>query len=506
MLAPERLLMFDLAGKQLTPDERAFLAEHPVGGICLFARNIVDRYQTADLTAELRELCGERLLVATDQEGGGVVRSLDVPYPPGAMALAAANDLALTEAVAAATARGLRAQGINLDFAPVADVNTNSRNPVVADRAFGEDPNRVAAQVVAFVRGLQREGVAACVKHFPGHGATEIDSHLGLPTLDADLARLEATEFVPFRAAIAEGVAGVMSAHIVLPSFGTEPATLSPEILKGLLRERLGFGGVVFTDALNMRAIADRTTPGEAVVGALAAGADMPVQVGSLAEHRQVVHGLSRAVAEGRLETAALEASLQRVSALAQAYPAQPEPDAAWQPGDEALLMAAAQRALVRFGKIAFEGSLTLVAAQQVRASAASQATVSPVSDLAAALDEEGLPTTLLAYDRATLAETRADLLKRVAQAPGRVVFVSTGRTRMGEDEREFARAVARAAPSFAHLALWNPYHVDDLPGPALVSFGFREWSLRAVARTRGEAVGISPVRLEPQDSKSQDP
>ena len=267
---PERLLMIDLSGPQLTPEERAFLAEHPVGGVCLFARNIRDRFQVAELTAELRALCGESLLVATDQEGGGVVRSLDVPYPPGAMALGAADDPALTEKVGAATARGLRAQGINLNFAPVADVNNNPRNPVIADRSFGEDPERVARHVAAFIRGTQGAGVAACVKHFPGHGDTETDSHLGLPVLEADSARLEGLEFVPFRAAMAADVAAVMSAHIVLPQFDpAQPATLSRAVLTGLLREHLGFGAVIFTDALNMRAVADRTTPTEAVLGAL---------------------------------------------------------------------------------------------------------------------------------------------------------------------------------------------------------------------------------------------
>ena len=500
---PERLLMIDLSGPQLTPDERAFLGEHPVGGVCLFARNIEDRFQVAELTAELRLLCGDALLVATDQEGGGVVRSLDVPYPPSAMALGAADDPALTEQVAAATARGLRAQGITLDFAPAADVNSNLRNPVIADRAFGEDPARVARHVAAFVRGLQGEGVAACVKHFPGHGDTETDSHLGLPVLEADVTRLERLEFVPFRAALAAEVAGVMSAHIVLPQFDAHrPATLSKPVLTGLLREQLGFTSVVFTDALNMRAVADRYTPTEAVLKALAAGADMPVCVGPLAEHRDVVKGVRRALDEGRLEPAPVKRSLERVSALSRRYPAHPDPEAAWREGDAALLRQAAARGLVQFGKLTVKLPLTLVAATQVRASAASQTTVSPVEKLREVLEDAGFALQLLPYTRETLAEAH-NLLPRVTEAPGTVLFVSTARTRMSDAERAFARAVARAAPSFIHLALWNPYSVNDLPAPALVTFGFREASLHAVAAALAGApvTGISPVTLEPHSS-----
>jgi len=500
---PERLLMIDLSGPQLTPDERAFLAEYPVGGVCLFARNIEDRFQVAELTAELRTLCGDALLIATDQEGGGVVRSLDVPYPPSAMALGAADDPALTEKVGAATARGLRAQGINLDFAPVADVNSNPRNPVIADRSFGEDPAKVARHVAAFVRGLQGEGVAACVKHFPGHGDTETDSHLGLPVLEADLTRLEGLEFVPFRAALSAGVAAVMSAHIVLPQFDSaQPATLSQEVLTGLLREHLGFDGVVFTDALNMRAVADRHTPTEAVLGARAAGADMPVHVGPLAEHRDVVVGLRRALDEGRLEPAAVAASLERVFSLARLYPAYPNPEAAWSEGDEALLQKVAARGLVGFGELTVKSPLTLVAATQVRASAASQTTVSPAEKLRDVLEEAGFSVQLLPYTRENLGEARA-LLPRVAGASGTVVFVSTARTRMSAEERAFALAVAHAAPSFVHLALWNPYHVSDLPAPALVTFGFRDTSLQAVAAALAGAdvTGTLPVTLEPRSN-----
>ena len=322
-----RLLMIDLSHDTLTPDERAFLAEHHVGGVCLFSRNIRDRVQLIDYTGELRALLGEDLIVAVDQEGGGVVRVRDVPYPPGAMALGAADDSDLTRAVAAATARGLRAVGVTLDFAPVADVNNNPNNPVIADRSFGNDPEHVARHVGAFVEGLQAEGVGATAKHFPGHGDTDTDSHEALPRLGVSLERLEHTELVPFRDAIHAGVAAVMSYHGLIPVLDAEmPATLSRAIMTGLLRERLGFDGLVLTDALNMRAIADTYGPAEAAVRALSAGVDMPLHVGPMAEHREILVAVERAHAEGRLDPEETARSLERVRRFSERFPARADP------------------------------------------------------------------------------------------------------------------------------------------------------------------------------------
>src|SRR5690625_3490977 len=174
------LLFLDLSSTSLTPDERELLASRRFAGLTVFARNVQDRFQLADYLSEVRELAGDDFIVATDQEGGRVLRVLDLPYPPAAMALGAADDAELTREVARATARGLRSTGINVDFAPVADLNVNPLNPVIADRAFGTDPEAVSRHVSAFVTGLQEEGVAATVKHFPGHGDTSLDSHLAL--------------------------------------------------------------------------------------------------------------------------------------------------------------------------------------------------------------------------------------------------------------------------------------------------------------------------------------
>jgi beta-N-acetylhexosaminidase len=245
-----------------------------LGGVVLFARNVRDPEQVSGLCAELRAE-QPNLLVATDEEGGDVTRleAATGSSFPGNLALGAVDDLVLTRRVATAIGGELAAAGIDLDLAPVADVVVDSANPIVGVRSFGSDPLLVARHVAAFVEGVQSRGVAACAKHFPGHGETSADSHLELPVADADRVTLLARALPPFHAAVEAGVRAVMTAHIRFPALGGDPATLSPEVV-GLLRDGLGFVGLVVTDALEMRAISGTVGLEEGAVRALAAGAD----------------------------------------------------------------------------------------------------------------------------------------------------------------------------------------------------------------------------------------
>jgi beta-N-acetylhexosaminidase len=492
------LALIDLEGATLTADERAVLANEPVAGVCLFARNTPDRHRARDLVADARAAAGRPLLVAIDQEGGGVVRLTDGAIPPAAMALGAIDDLATTEAVAAATARSLRAIGVDVDFAPVADVALDPRNPVIADRAFGSDPQAVARHVAAFVRGLQRAGVAATLKHFPGHGDVAVDSHLDLPRLDADRARLEAVEWAPFRAGIAAGAAAVMTAHLLVPALDPDrPATMAPNAMAAL-RTALGFDGVVFSDALNMRAIADRWTAPEAAVLAVAAGVDAPLLCGPLAEHVAVLAALTAAERDGRLDPAALAVSRARLAHLSAGYPA--APGAYDDAGDRALMAAAARRAVVAFGtppRLAPGARLVVVGAAEVRASAATDTTARPTEALVDALRRAGHhPHWLADADgaalRAALADADALLVVTTSRVPLAPDAVAAGRA-------AFAGAAERGVPA-VHVALWNPAHVASLPGPALASFGFRPDAVAAVVHAlgTGEAPGRSPIPLAP--------
>lgn len=491
MSRPERLpLMIDTSGTTITPDERELLSERRVAGVCLFGHNIVDRFQTADYVAELRSLAGPELIVAIDQEGGGVLRLRDVPMPLSAMALGAVDDAEVTERVAALIGRSLAAVGVNLDFAPIADVNSNPANPVIADRSYGADPERVSLHVAASVRGLQAAGVAATLKHFPGHGDTDVDSHLDLPSLSRDFAAVERVDLPPFVAGIAAGAAAIMTAHIVMRSLDPEmPGTLSRRVLWELLRRRLGYEGVIVTDALDMRAVADRWSPPVSAVMSLAAGADMPLTLGPLAEHREVLAAIESAVAEGRLDGAEFQASVGRVADLAAAFPGatRPDADSAWARAaeDERLLADAAHRSLLRLGELPTlrpGDEVILVAASQVRANAASRIVTRPSEPLAQALERRGVKVVWLdSLDGEVVAKTAAAVPSAAA-----VLFVSTTRLKLAGAEAEVARAVAALASTvrlpFAHVALWNPYSVAELRGPALVSFGSHPATVEAVA------------------------
>ncbi|MEU7618295.1 glycoside hydrolase family 3 protein [Micromonospora rifamycinica] len=301
---------------------RRWLADG-LGAVVLFARNVVDPEQVAALTATLR---AERpdVLVAIDEEAGDVTRieSGRGSSRPGNLALGAVDDPALTEEVARDLGGELAALGITLNYAPDADVNINPANPVIGVRSFGADPHLVARHTAAWVRGLQSAGVAACAKHFPGHGDTRVDSHHDLPRIEASRARLDTGELVPFRAAVAAGVQAVMTGHLLVPALDPDlPATLSRRILGDLLRDELGFSGVVVTDAVEMRAVADRYGFAGAAVRALVAGADAICVGGERADEataRYLRDAIVAAVLSGELPEERLAEAAKRVGQLAE--------------------------------------------------------------------------------------------------------------------------------------------------------------------------------------------
>ncbi|MFE3070265.1 glycoside hydrolase family 3 protein [Streptomyces sp. NPDC059247] len=293
-----------------------------LSSVGLFGRNVVSPEQLAALTAQLR---AERddVLVAIDEEGGDVTR-LEVKQGssfPGNYALGSVDDVELTRAVARELGSRLARCGIDLNWAPSADVNSNAENPVIGVRSFGPDPDLVARHTVAYVDGLQGVGVAACTKHFPGHGDTNVDSHDALPRIDVDLATLHARELVPFRAAIAADTKAVMSAHILLSVLDPHrPATLSPQILTGLLRQELGYEGLIVTDGMEMQAVAATYGIERGSVLAIAAGADAICVGGGLCDEGTVLQlrdALVNAVRTGELPEERLADAAARVRALA---------------------------------------------------------------------------------------------------------------------------------------------------------------------------------------------
>ncbi|MEU6158912.1 glycoside hydrolase family 3 protein [Streptomyces sp. NPDC047130] len=293
-----------------------------LASVGLFGRNIASPEQLAALTAQLRAE-REDVIVAIDEEGGDVTR-LEVRTGssfPGNHALGAVDDVDLTRRVAAELGRRLAECGVNLNWAPSADINSNPGNPVIGVRSFGAEPGLVARHTAAYVEGLQSAGVAACTKHFPGHGDTAVDSHHALPRIDAGRQVLAERELAPFRAAIEAGSRAVMSAHILVPALDPEfPATLSQRILGGLLRQELGYDGLIVTDGMEMRAIAGTYGIERGSVLAVAAGADAICVGGGLADDetvRRLRDALVGAVRSGELAEDRLADAARRVRELA---------------------------------------------------------------------------------------------------------------------------------------------------------------------------------------------
>jgi beta-N-acetylhexosaminidase len=325
-----QLLIGSFAGPVIPVELRAVAREFDLGGVTLFSRlgNIDTPEQVAGLSFEGKALGAEwPAWIGIDQEGGRVAR-LKAPFtewPPMAM-LGRSEDVKLAARFAKAMAKEMAAVGISLDYAPVLDIHTNPKNPVIGDRALGETPEMVARLGRVIIDELQGAGVAACGKHFPGHGDTAADSHEELPLVEHPPDRLRAVEFVPFKAAIEANVAFIMTAHVRVTSIDDErPATLSRKIIYDLLRDELGFRGVIVSDDLEMKAIANSYTPGEAAVAAVAAGCDALLMCGKGSEvdiglQVEVLEALIRAVESEKLPAKRVDDALARNKAAKERF------------------------------------------------------------------------------------------------------------------------------------------------------------------------------------------
>jgi beta-N-acetylhexosaminidase len=318
-----QLLIGSLPGTTIPQELRSLAREFELGGITLFKRNIEAPEQVEELTRDLQSLGARQpVWVAVDQEGGSVAR-LRAPFtewPPMAV-LGRSGDVSLAGRFAAALAAEMRAVGVTLDYAPVLDIHTNPRNPVIGNRALSDDAQKVASLGAAIIAGLQDNGVAACGKHFPGHGDTSVDSHLDLPVVEHPPDRIRRVECVPFEAAIRQGVAFIMTAHVLVPSLDDErPATLSRRIVYDMLRDELGFEGVILSDDVEMKALAKTYGVPEACVLAIAAGCDGVLICRHLSNqpHQDIevqasaLEAIVHAVEDGRIPAGRIEDALKR--------------------------------------------------------------------------------------------------------------------------------------------------------------------------------------------------
>ena len=322
-----QLFVVGFDGATVPERSRRLFIDEGLGGAILFKRNIDSLEQVVALNTELYEIgqaAGTPLIVSVDQEGGRVARlrgiCSDVPSMR-AVGAAAKDDAEVPYRLGAMMARELSALGFHWDFAPVVDVDTNPDNPVIGERSFARDAHVVARLAARFIEGMQGAGVACSAKHFPGHGDTDVDSHHALPRLPHALERLEDVELVPFRAAVQAGVASIMTAHVMFPALDqSEPATLSPAILDGLLRKRLGYAGVVVSDDLEMAAVADRYGIEELVRLGLVAGVDLFLVCHDPDKQAAAVEAAHQLVESGRVPRARALEALDRVQALKRRY------------------------------------------------------------------------------------------------------------------------------------------------------------------------------------------
>jgi beta-N-acetylhexosaminidase len=464
------------ASRSVLAQARALLEEFQVGGIILMGRNVSDPGQVSRLTTSLQAASTVPLFMGTDQEGGTVARlALPGLTFSGNMALGALDDPFAVTAVTTAMGEQLAAMGINVDFAPVLDVNNNPANPIIGVRAFGEDPQRVARLGVAALQGFARANVIACVKHFPGHGDTSVDSHLALPVQPASRARLDEVELVPFRAAVAAGAPMLMTAHILFPALDEQwPATLSSRVLTGLLREELGYRGVVVTDCLEMQGIAGHIGVEEAAVAAVEAGADCLLACHTLETQRRIHRALRKAVSEGRISSSRIEASVERILQLKQASDLErrrkTDPASA-----ERIVGAERYRDLERgiarravtvvrddCGWLPLSGGpVVVIGAERV------------VSGLVGALGVAGIPSRAVSFDHASVAAGEAVLILAVLPDEPH-----------GEEGPALARRWLEAGRQVIIIAVREPYPLCDYSeAPCLVAtYGYADGSLLALA------------------------
>lgn len=318
-----RLFFWGFEGTKVTKRPRDFLKKYKPAGVILFKRNLESVDQMRALTRDLKKAGGSRLLIGIDEEGGRVSRvpSGALKFPPAALwgrFVERGGSLTLIERSGRLLGKELKYLGVNTDFAPVLDVNSNPANPIIGDRAFSKDPEIAARTALAFQKGLRKEGIITCGKHFPGHGDTKTDSHLTLPRVSRSRASLERIELLPFRRAVTARLPMLMTAHVVYEAFDPKhPATLSPKILQDLLRKKMRYRGVVISDDLQMKALSRRYSEIESALMALEAGCDLLLICEGLETiGLRVMEAVSREVSRSPALQKRVREALSRVSAL----------------------------------------------------------------------------------------------------------------------------------------------------------------------------------------------
>ncbi|MFC5170395.1 glycoside hydrolase family 3 protein [Streptomyces mutomycini] len=510
-------------------DAAELISTYHVGGIIYFAwaHNTRDPHQIAGLSNGIQRagLAGPTplpLLVSTDQEHGIVCRVGEpATLLPGAMALGAGGSRSDARTAGRIAGAELAALGINQNYAPDADVNVNPANPVIGVRSFGSDPDSVAGMVAAQVKGYQSSGIASTAKHFPGHGDTSTDSHTGLPVIHHTREQWAELDAPPFRAAIAAGIDSIMTAHIVVPALdpSEDPATLSRPILTGILREELGYDGVVVTDALGMEGVRTKYGDERVPVLALLAGVDQLLNPPDL---EVAWNAVLNAVKSGEISEARIEESILRILRLKTKLGLFRDPYVTHR-GVERTIgipshLAAADRIAERTTTLlANTGSLLPLSRRSLRnllvagadPASPSGTTGPPTTTLAGAFEELGFAATALSTGTAP---SQAKIAEAVAAAEGKdAVIVATYNVSASSSQRTLVGALAAAGVPVITLAIRNPYDIAQLAGTgyaaSLAAYCWTDVELRAAARViagRARPEGRLPVPVQRADAPAQ--
>jgi len=505
-------LFAGFAGLQITDEFARYMREAKIGNVILFAHNVGTASQLASLCADLQKLVmdatGYPAFIAIDQEGGVVSRlGQDCAIVPSAMGIAASGNIENAYAAGLITGRELHAMGVNFNLAPVADVNSNPQNPVIGVRSYGENTQVVARFSCAMMRGLTDGGVLSCAKHFPGHGDTAVDSHIGLPLVDKPLDVLLESDLVPFQALIHAGIPGVMSTHILFPQIEQDriPATMSRKIMTDLLKERMGFHGLVLSDCMMMGAIADHYGTVKGMTEAIKAGVDLVFASHSAKLAAEASRSMMEELREGRINSAELLASTEKILRY----------KAGLTPPDPAELSCVGSAEHRRQVEAMYEQSLTSVnlpkgglpppGDKPLFVGCLPYLPTQASSPNAGSVSFHEAMRLRFGGDAVSMTENPdwEEIARIAALAPGHsCIVIGTYNAHLRRGQLDIVKALASSGIPVICIALRNPYDLADLPMgvSGIAAYAYNNSSLNAVARLLSgdiRAFGVLPVRLK---------
>lgn len=498
-------LVFGFHGTQLTEEFKALIRRYKIGNVILFLRNVESASQLRQLCSDIqtliREETGYPAFIIIDQEGGMVSRlPEDAVDVPGAMALAATGDPENARLASEITIRQLRGLGANFNMAPVLDVNSNPANPVIGVRSFGDDPERVAAFGCASIAPYAGSGVLCCLKHFPGHGDTAVDSHLGLPRVDKTEEELEQLELIPFRRAIAAGVPAVMMSHVLFPNIADDqlPCTMSRRMVTDLLRKKLGFRGLILTDCMEMLAIQNHYGTPQGVVAAIRAGVDLAEISSRMDLQEASAQAVNQAAARGELNLQEIQESVERILKFKQQLFTAPDAALCNLQRDRQAAWNMSRQAVTQVGGNPFRADehTFFCGCADYRVSGAAN------EDGKKATFPEFMAHHFGARCLLTSKEpTEEEIQEAVRQAAGaETIVLGTCNGHLFAGQQKLAAALSRLQKPMAVVALRNPYDLSGLPERLwrLCCYDYDAPALAGVAEvlSGGAATGVCPVKL----------